>query len=394
MEQKNNQIECPSCRHSFDAGQALYGKISEEIKTDFNTKISAEKRELESKLRNQITLEKDEELASYKQELERKSEQVREFNRTKSELERTKREMTGLKEQISAEWEQKMTLALNDEKTRIKRELDTSYLLKVSEKEHIIDQLKEQLSIASRKAEQGSMQIQGEVQEELLESWLMTNFPLDTIQEIKKGARGADCIQVVNSRTHLNCGKIYYESKRTKEFSNTWIEKFRADMREIKADFGVLVTDAFPKGIERMTLIDGIWVCSMEEFKGLCFVLRESVLLLNNYAVSQENKGEKMHMLYDYLIGTEFRQQVEAIVEGFTQMNTDLNSEKRAIESIWKRRSKQIEKVLLNTSHMFASVKELPERYSPLICWNCPTLTLKPMTQNKLKQNERYRNQF
>ena len=394
MEQKNNQIECPSCRHSFDAGQALYGKISEEIKTDFNTKISAEKRELESKLRNQITLEKDEELASYKQELERKSEQVREFNRTKSELERTKREMTGLKEQISAEWEQKMTLVLNDEKARIKRELDNSYLLKVSEKEHIIDQLKEQLSIASRKAEQGSMQIQGEVQEELLESWLMTNFPLDTIQEIKKGARGADCIQVVNSRTHLNCGKIYYESKRTKEFSNTWIEKFRADMREIKADFGVLVTDAFPKGIERMTLIDGIWVCSMEEFKGLCFVLRESVLLLNNYAVSQENKGEKMHMLYDYLTGTEFRQQVEAIVEGFTQMNTDLNSEKRAIESIWKRRSKQIEKVLLNTSHMFASVKELPERYSPLICWNCPTLTLKPMTQNKLKQNERYRNQF
>ncbi len=128
-------------------------------------------------------------------------------------------------------------------------------------------------------------------------------------------------------------------------------------MREKNADFGVIVTDAYPKNVERMTLIDGIWVCSVEEFKGLCFVLRESVLLLNNFSVSQENKGEKMHMLYDYLTSNEFRLQVEGILEGFTQMSNDLTSEKRAMESIWKKRQKQLEKVLLNTTHMFSSVK-------------------------------------
>ena len=128
-------------------------------------------------------------------------------------------------------------------------------------------------------------------------------------------------------------------------------------MRQKNADFGVLVTDVYPKDVERMTLIEGIWVCSVEEFKGLCFVLRESVLILNSYTVSQENKGEKMQMLYDYLCGNEFRLQVEGIIEGFTQMSNDLNSEKRAMEAIWKKRQKQLEKVLLNTTHMFSSVK-------------------------------------
>lgn len=128
-------------------------------------------------------------------------------------------------------------------------------------------------------------------------------------------------------------------------------------MREKNADFGVLVTDVYPKNITRMTLIDGVWVCSVEEFKGLCFVIRESILLLSNYSISQENKGEKMNMLYNFLTGNEFRMQIEAIVEGFTQMTDDLNAERRAMESMWKKRAKQIEKVLLNTSHMFSTVK-------------------------------------
>lgn len=128
-------------------------------------------------------------------------------------------------------------------------------------------------------------------------------------------------------------------------------------MQEKNATFGVLVTDTYPKNVERMTLIDGIWVCKVDEFKGLCFVLREAVLLLNTSAITQENKGEKMHMLYDYLIGNEFRMQIESIVEGFVTMQDDLNSERRALESIWKKRQKQIEKVLLNTSHMFSTIR-------------------------------------
>jgi hypothetical protein len=128
-------------------------------------------------------------------------------------------------------------------------------------------------------------------------------------------------------------------------------------MQDKNATFGVLVTDAYPKNIERMTLIDGVWVCNVDEFKGLCFVLRESVLLLDSYSSTQENRGDKMHMLYNFLTGNEFRMQIESIVEGFVTMQDELNSERRAMESIWKKRQKQIEKVLLNTSHMYSSIR-------------------------------------
>ena len=208
-----------------------------------------------------------------------------------------------------------------------------------------------------RKQEQGSMQLQGEVQELAIEEWLASQFPLDTIDEIKKGARGGDCIQIVNTRTVQNCGMVYYESKRTKDFQPSWIEKFKADIREKGANIGVLVTEVMPSDMSRMGLKEGIWICNYEEFKGLCSVLRESIIQLSIAISSQENKGDKMHMLYDYLTGNTFRLQVEAIVEGFTQMRIDLESEKRAMQSIWRKREKQIEKVTVNTIDMHASIK-------------------------------------
>jgi len=201
------------------------------------------------------------------------------------------------------------------------------------------------------------MQLQGEVQELAIEDWLAANFPLDTIEEIKKGARGADCLQTVNTRSRQNCGTIYFESKRTKDFRSKWIEKFKNDIRERNADIGVLVTQSMPPDMERMGLREGIWICTFEEFRGLCLVLRESLIRISTAIASQENKGEKMGMIYDFLTGNEFKRQVEAIVEGFTQMHTDLESEKRAIMGTWKKREKQIQKVLLNTNHMYNSIK-------------------------------------
>ncbi|MCE9538977.1 MAG: DUF2130 domain-containing protein [Bacteroidetes bacterium] len=361
MKKETNNIECPNCGTEMNVNEIVYAKLSEEIKKEFGQKSADEKKDLELRLRKtiteKITAEKNEELSSYKEELAQKVEQVRDLNRTKAELERARREKDELKEKIEAESEQKLTQLIISEKEKIRKELDDKNLRKVQEKEHVIDQLKNQLKEAQRKAEQGSMQIQGEIQEIAIETFLRNNFPLDEIEEIKKGARGADCLQIINSRARQNCGTIYYESKNTKEFQNSWIEKFKGDMLIRGANHGILVSDAMPKGIDRMTLIEGIWVCSIEEFKGICFVLREAVIQLDTYSVSQENKGEKMQMLYDFLTGNEFRMQVEAIVEGFTQMQDDLNSEKRAMESIWKKRQKQIEKVLLNTSHMFSSVK-------------------------------------
>ncbi len=161
----------------------------------------------------------------------------------------------------------------------------------------------------------------------------------------------------MNTFAQQNCGKIYYESKRTKDFQGSWIEKFKADMREKAADIGVLVTEAMPSDIERMGLRDGVWVCSYEEFKGLCGVLRESIIQVITALGSQVNKGYKMQLLYDYLTSNSFRMQVEAIVEGFTSMKTALESEKRAMQRIWKEREKQINKVINNTIDMHASIR-------------------------------------
>lgn len=357
MKTETKNITCPGCGEKIDVNQIVYNSISEELKRDYFKKFSSDKAELEKNLRIAITEETNSELVVLKNELNQKVEQVKELNRTKAELERAKREKEELKEKIEAETEQKFTQMLNSEKERILKDIGEKSQMRVAEKEHVIEQLKDQLREAQRKAEQGSMQVQGEIQELSIENYLRENFPLDEIEEISKGKRGGDCIQVINSRTHQNCASIYYESKNTKEFSNGWIEKFKTDMREKGAGTGVLITDAYPKGITRLSQRDGIWICSVDEFKGLCFVLRESLLMLHNQSISQENKGEKMQMLYGYLTGAEFRMQIEAIVEGFTQMNADLEKEMVAMASIWKKRKKQIEKVLLNTNHMFSSVK-------------------------------------
>ena len=215
-----NQIECPGCGHKIDVEQIIYGQIEAEIKSDFSKKASEDKIALELKLRKQITDEKNEELSSYQQELREKSEQLKDLNKTKAELLRAQREKDELKTQIEAEAELKLSETLNSERAKMRRDFDEKSNLKIAEKEHLIESLKTQVQSLTRKIEQGSMQVQGEVQEIALENYLRDNFPLDKIEEVKKGHRGADCLQTVNSRTRLGCGSIYYESKRTKEFSS------------------------------------------------------------------------------------------------------------------------------------------------------------------------------
>ncbi|MBO6761511.1 MAG: DUF2130 domain-containing protein, partial [Roseivirga sp.] len=278
-------------------------------------------------------------------------------NRSKVEIERLKREKEEASEQAELKAQKLLNEMLIQEREKISKSEAEKNELRMKELEKKLEDQKKLTEEMQRKQAQGSMQLQGEVQELAIEEWLSTQFPLDTIEEIKKGARGADCIQVVNTRTVQNCGKIYYESKRTKDFQPGWIEKFKADMRDKEADVGVLVTEAMPSDMDRMGLRDGVWVCSFGEFKGLCAVLRESVIQLSKVAISQEGKGDKMHMLYDFLTSNTFRMQVEAIVEGFSQMKSDLEREKNSMQRIWKQREKQIDKVVTNTIDMYGSIK-------------------------------------
>lgn len=332
-------------------------KFEEEIKKATQIELKAQKKQLQDSLRKEILDEQNEAMESLQKELENKSNQVKELNTAKIEIEKLKREKEEMESAILAKAELSLNEKLREEKEKIQKAIDEQNELKFRQKDEQLKQLQEQLQIAQRKAEQGSMQLQGEVQELAIEEYLQAKFPLDTIEEIKKGIRGADCMQIVNTRDAQNCGKIYYESKRTKEFQKTWIEKFKADMREKGADIGVLVSDVMPNDMDRMGLYEGVWICSFEEFKGLSTVLREQIIKINQAMKSQENRSDKMGLLYSYLTSNEFKMQIEAIVEAFSSMQTDLDSEKRAMQRIWKQREKQIEKVLDNTINMYGSIK-------------------------------------
>ena len=364
------QIKCPNCGTSIDVQDILAHQLEEEIRQKYQSQIAEEKKkyeagqeklnedkiefekkkkqenelfqerlenqlkegkkEIESKLKLKLKEEQSEQFDALQKELNEKSEQIKELNRTKAEIEKLKREKSELKEIAEAESQKKLNEILIAEKEKIKKSEEDKNELRFKEMQKQLEDQKKLTEEMKRKQEQGSMQLQGEVQELAIEEWLTATFPLDTIDEIKKGARGGDCIQIVNTRTEQNCGKIYYESKRTKDFQPTWIEKFKADIRAKGAGIGVLVTEVLPSDMERMGQRDGVWICNFEEFKGLSKVLRETVIQLNLAVASQENKGDKMVMLYAYLTSSEFRMQIEAIVEGFSQMKSDIDKEKNS----------------------------------------------------------------
>jgi hypothetical protein len=331
--------------------------MNEQVQLAVSQKLKTEKLEMEKQLRKSIADEEQEKLTALQNELNEKSEKLKEFNRAVAEIEKLKREKDEMKETIEAEQQKILNEKLNEARESIKKNEQTRYELSIKELQKKLDDQKKLTEEMQRKQEQGSMQLQGEAQELAIEEWLRTTFPLDTIEEIKKGTSGADCVQVVNTHQHPNCGKIYYESKRTKAFGGDWIEKFKADMRTKGVAVGILVTQTMPKDMERMGLKDGVWVCTFEEFKSLSLVIRESVIKISEIAASQENKGDKMTMLYDYLTSQEFKSHIEAIVEGFMQMKSDLDSEKRAMLKIWNTREKQLEKVIANTTGMYGSIK-------------------------------------
>ncbi|QEF31710.1 DUF2130 domain-containing protein [Helicobacter pylori] len=332
-------------------------KFDEAVKQASALALQDEKAKIIEEARKNAFLEQQKGLELLQKELDEKSKQVQELHQKEAEIERLKRENNEAESRLKAENEKKLNEKLDLEREKIEKALHEKNELKFKQQEEQLEMLRNELKNAQRKAELSSQQFQGEVQELAIEEFLRQKFPLDSVEEIKKGQRGGDCIQVVHTREFQNCGKIYYESKRTKEFQKAWVEKLKSDMREIGADVGVIVSEALPKEMERMGLFEGVWVCSFEEFKGLSAVLREGVIQVSLAKKSQENKGDKVDLLYRYLTSSEFSMQVNAIIEGFEQLRADLESEKRAMARIWKSREKQIDKVFEGTINMYGSIK-------------------------------------
>lgn len=394
-------ITCPNCGTEIDISQSLYVKLEQKAKSELQKEIlthrnkykeameslknkeeaikeqeekfskalekateekveaalKQEKEKLEKQLKEKIKEEQHDQMKLLQKELSEKSEQVQELNTTKAMIEKLKREKEEMESVIKLKAEQEMNALLKEEKEKIAKQTQQQHDLKLKEKDEQLEQIKRQLEDTKRKAEQGSMQIQGEAQELAIETWLASQFPFDSVDEVKKGAFGADCVQVVHTREIQNCGVICYESKNAKVWSNEWINKLKQDMLKVHADIGVLVTQVMPKELDRMGFVDGIWVCSLEEFKGSVSLLRESLIRIAHSLQKEENKTDKMTLLYNYLGSNEFSLQLNAIVDGFIKMQEELDKEKRSLMASWKRRQKLIDGVLANTTEMYGALQ-------------------------------------
>lgn len=389
----STEVKCPSCGHSFPLEEVIgkeyeqelrdkmiawqkkkdeeYLKKEEEFKLQqkelaakYEQQFAQEKLKIEEGLRQAIAVDFENKLSFLENANKENQEKLKLAGQKELEFIRKEQELKIRAEEMELEVQRKMQNERNLLIEQIKKQETEKNLLKETEHQLRVKELEKQLEDQKklademrRKAEQGSMQLQGEVQELILEELLKTTFPFDEIGEVGKGVRGADCIQVVRNRFGQVCGKIIYESKRTKDFANDWIDKLKKDMRKEGVDVAVIVTQTYPKGMDCFGERDGVWICSFEEVKAVAYVLRDGILKLYTASKSQENKGDKMHMLYDYLTGTEFSEQWKAIREGYMSMRLSIHKERDAMEKMWKMREKQLDKVLLNASSIRGSIE-------------------------------------
>ncbi len=358
------EIKCPNCGHQFELNESLKSEVEKELRgkmMDWQKKKEEEFEKQKLSLVNdtlkKATDETAAKLRSLEEEAALKSKQVQELQKKELDLLRDKNALEEKQKNLEVEIEKRFLEKRKEiEDGAIKREQEIfdlktkEYKLQMEQQQKLIEELK-------RKSEQGSMQLQGESQELLLEDILNDHFPFDVIEEVGKGVEGADCIQLIRNSSGMVCGKIIYESKRTKAWSNGWIDKLKADKRNSGSDVAILVSQVFPRDMDKFGEKDGVWVCSFNEVSSVAYLLRSGIIKIFDAQKAQEGKGDKMQMLYNYLTGNEFRGQMEAIVEGFMSMKHSITKERIQMEKLWKEREKQLEKVLLSTSGMYGSVK-------------------------------------
>jgi hypothetical protein len=322
-------------RNKIAAEEARKAKLS--IATDLEQKAKAIA-ELEDVLR-----ERDIKLA--------------EAQKAQAEVMRKQRELDDAKRQVELTIEKRVQESLTATREQARKEAEEELKLKVFEKEQTISSMQRQIEELKRRAEQGSQQLQGEVQELELENLLKTKFPRDSIQPVAKGEFGGDVLHRVNGALGQSCGFILWECKRTKNWSDGWLAKLREDQRTAKAEIAVMVSQALPKDVETFELVEGVWVTHPRAAVPMAVVLRQSLLEVAAVRQSSEGQQTKMEMVYQYLTGSRFRQRVQAIVEAFSCMREDLDREKRAIVKQWAKREQQIDRVMEATVGMYGDLQ-------------------------------------
>jgi hypothetical protein len=331
-------------------------QVAEQLKID-RTRITAEEAK-KAKEASALGLEqKTQELSELQEVLKQRNEKLAEAQKAQVELIKKQRELDDAKRELELTVEKRVQENLDATRQQAKKEAEDEQKLKVMEKEHTIAAMQKQIEELKRRAEQGSQQLQGEVQELELENILRGKFPFDLIDPVPKGDFGGDVLHRVISPGGQSSGIILWESKRTKNWSDSWLTKVREDQRTAKAEIAVIVSQILPKGVENFDMVDGVWVTHPRVVLPVAFILRQSLLELALSRQASEGQQTKTEMVYQYLTGPRFRQRVEAIVEAFSTMQDDLDKERKVIMKQWAKRQEQIERVMGATVGMYGDLQ-------------------------------------
>lgn len=297
------------------------------------------------------------EMAELQDVLKSREEKLAEAQKAQADLIKKQRELDDAKRELELTVEKRVQAGLDATRQLARKEAEDEQRLKVMEKEQTIAAMQKQIEDLKRRAEQGSQQLQGEVQELELENLLRGKFPFDAIEPVPKGEYGGDVLHRVVGAGGQPGGTILWEFKRTKNWSDAWLVKLRGDQRTAKAEIAVIVSQILPKGVETFELIEGVWVTHPRAALPVAMVLRQSLLELALARQTTEGQQTKTDMVYQYLTGPRFRQRVEAIVEAFSTMQEDLDKERKVIMKQWAKREEQIMRVMGATVGMYGDLQ-------------------------------------
>jgi len=338
------------------AKETLDEQVAEKLKVECTRIAAEESKKAKLALANDLE-QKSKNLVELQEVLKQRDEKLAEAQKAQADLLRKQRELDDAKRELDLTIEKRVQAGLTATREQAKKEAEDALKFKVMEKEQTISSMQKQIEELKRKAEQGSQQLQGEVQELELESLLSTKFPLDQITPVAKGEFGGDVLQRVSSPLGQVCGTILWESKRTKNWSDGWLVKLREDQRQAKADLAIIVSQALPKEVDTFDLLEGVWVTHPKEALPLAMALRQGLMEIAATKQATEGQQTKMEMVYDYLMGPRFRQRVQAIVEAFSTMQEDLDKERKVIMKQWAKREEQIGRVMQATVGMYGDLQ-------------------------------------
>jgi hypothetical protein len=338
------------------AKETLEEQVADTLKLERGKIAAEEARKARLALSNDLE-QKSKELLEIQDILRKKDEKLAEAQQAQADLLRKQRELDDAKRELDLTVEKRVQEGLTATRDQAKKEAEEALKFKVMEKEQTIASMQKQIEELKRRAEQGSQQLQGEVQELELEALLTSKFPQDQIQPVAKGEHGGDVLHHVAGAFGQPCGTILWESKRTKNWSDGWLTKLREDQRQAKAEIAIIVSQALPKEVETFEFIDGVWVTHPKAALPVAIAMRHTLMEVALARQASEGQQTKMEMVYQYLMGPRFRQRVQAIVEGFSSMQEDLDKERKVIMKQWAKREEQINRVMQATVGMYGDLQ-------------------------------------